>query len=480
VAPASGSAGLVGDLRVANLAMRQDLGYIRILGQSGPPRTAWAGADPSDGALATDMERENHRRSRPLALVSEDAPAYGILAAVRGLSAAGYEPWVAVNGPGTYARRSHSCAGAVTVCHPAAEPDAYCRQLAEAARSLGAAVVLPGTDRALATLSGKEHLFFPDTVLGMGPAEVVLRAMDKSQLAQVGSDVGLSVPPWVVLTEADLTAAEDVEYPAIVKPVRPAGTRGAGDSFSARRLESHSDLLDVIGSHPGQTWLVQPFISGVLEAACGVAWQGRVVCAAQQVADRIYPPDAGISAYARTVAPDPAVQRRVGALIEELGYSGIFQLQLLRTAAGRRYLIDMNLRPYGSLALTIAAGLNLPAIWADLLLGRSSAASARHIGSRERTYRVGVRYRSEERDAGALMTALVRGHWRRVVSGLVPRRGTVHAVFSLRDPLPLLSSVRQLRRAPRLLFEAVTRGEGRASGASAATEQAARETVLAP
>jgi carbamoyl-phosphate synthase large subunit len=421
------------------------------------------------------MERADNSRSPARAIITEDAPAYGVLAAVRGLSAAGYEPWVAVNGPGTYARRSARCAGAVTVCDPAVDPDGYCRQLAEAARSLGAALLLPGTDRALVTLSGKERLFIPDTVLGMGRAEVVLRAMDKAELGRIGAAIGLSVPPSVVVTEEDLTATDDVAYPAIVKPMRPAAINRARSSFSARRLECHADLLDAIGSDPGQQWLVQPFITGELEATCGVAWQGGVVCAARQVADRIYPPDCGISAYARTVAPDPTLARSVGALIEELDYSGIFQVQLLR-AAGRRYLIDLNLRPYGSLALTIAAGLNLPAIWADLLLGRRAARPALRIGARERTYRVGMRYRSEERDAGALVTALVHGDWRRLLSGLVPHRGTVHAVFSVRDPLPLTSSVRQLKRAPQLLVRTLMRRPQR--GASASPEPETRPLTL--
>jgi hypothetical protein len=58
-----------------------------------------------------------------------------------------------------------------------------------------------------------------------------------------------------------------------------------------------------------------------------------------------------------------------------------------------------------------------------------------------------VRYRSEERDARAILAALLRGELRLALRGVVPRRNTVHAVFSLRDPLPLTATFTKASRA---------------------------------
>jgi hypothetical protein len=155
---------------------------------------------------------------------------------------------------------------------------------------------------------------------------------------------------------------------------------------------------------------VQPFHAGRLLAVSGVAWQGELVCAVHQRALRIWPPDCGISAYAETVPRDDAREAAVAALLAGIGWSGVFQAQFLE-ADGSAYLIDLNPRVYGSLALAIAAGANLPAVWADLLLGRPPA-----------LLRLGP---------GGL-------------PGLLPRRRTVHAVWSRRDPAPLLATVRKL------------------------------------
>ena len=61
-------------------------------------------------------------------------------------------------------------------------------------------------------------------------------------------------------------------------------------------------------------------------------------------------------------------------------------------------------------------------------------------------YRVGVRYREEENDVRALSWLLMHGRLREAVAGLVPHRGTVHAVFSGRDPGPVLTTLRKFGR----------------------------------
>jgi hypothetical protein len=80
-----------------------------------------------------------------------------------------------------------------------------------------------------------------------------------------------------------------------------------------------------------------------------------------------------------------------------------------------------------------AAGLNLPAIRASLLLG---------VPLEDDGYRAGVRFRAEAGDARGLLAELGRGNLA-AARDLVPRRNTVHALFSTRDRL---SSWQERRR----------------------------------
>jgi predicted ATP-grasp superfamily ATP-dependent carboligase len=170
-----------------------------------------------------------------------------------------------------------------------------------------------------------------------------------------------------------------------------------------------------------------------------VVWEGRVVCACHQRSVRIWPPRIGSSSYAQTVARDVELEARVSRLLESIGWRGIYGVQFV-FADGRTYAIDLNPRVYGSAALAIAAGHNLPAIWTSLLLEGDA-----DVGD----YEVGVHYRYEEDDLRALLAELRDGNIVGALAGVLPRRRTVHAVFSLRDPLPALEVARKGLRALR-------------------------------
>ena len=107
-------------------------------------------------------------------------------------------------------------------------------------------------------------------------------------------------------------------------------------------------------------------------------------------------------------------------------------------------MIDLNPRFYVSMTLAVAAGLNLPAIWASLLLDLPFETCG---------YRVGVRFRHDQDDPRAILSELRRGRLG-VARDLLPRRRTVHAFFSILDPGPGLRVLRQELRGPRRRPEA--------------------------
>ena len=377
----------------------------------------------------------------PRLLVTEDAPAYGVLAGLRALRSAGDDPWLAVTGRGAYSRRSRARAGVVEVPDPASDRDGYVAALAHAAARLEVAAVLPGTEMGLVALSTARDVFPPGVALGTADADTVRRATDKLELERLAVDAGLATPPTSHITRAEVESGTAIALPAIVKAARtrtPTKENGFVSSF-VRRATTREELLDAVRAVPGDIVLIQPALEGYLTATSGVAWRGEVVAMAHQVARRIFPPQCGITAFAETVTPDPALEAGVSRLIGALGWSGIFQVQFV-SSGGVSYLIDLNPRMYGSLALAVAAGLNLPAIWADLLLGRPPRAGI---------CKVGARFRSEERDLAALGAAMIAADWRTVLDVLRPRRGTTHALGALRDPMPLLMGGRldRIRRA---------------------------------
>lgn len=358
----------------------------------------------------------------------------GTLAAVRGLHAAGYEVWLAVYRSDTYAARSRRCAGVLPVTNPS-DMEAHTRDLAAAAARVRAAAVLPGTEGSLRAVTGRERLFPEGVRVGTCAPEVLDRATDKLLLGQLARDAGLDAPPSFDLSEE--LVPDELPLPAIVKPQRSVTDQGRALRWAwSVRVSSREQLRGLLEGSNGDHRLLQPYISGTLAAVCGVAWGGELVCAVHQASRRIWPPEQGISSYAVTVPANPSRQAGVAALVRAISWSGVFGVQFLIDERGS-YVIDFNPRIYGSMGLAIAAGLNLPAIWADLLLDRPVEPC---------DYRPGVHYRSEEDDYRALARQFRHGDRGEALQGLLPRRRTVHAVFALSDPKPLLTSLEKLRQ----------------------------------
>jgi predicted ATP-grasp superfamily ATP-dependent carboligase len=118
----------------------------------------------------------------------------------------------------------------------------------------------------------------------------------------------------------------------------------------------------------------------------------------------------------------------VGALLVELGWFGLVQLQFIEPPDGAPQLIDFNGRFYGSMALALAAGVNLPALWASVATG--GRVPPRTDG------RPGVRYQHLEGDLQAARAERRGGLTRAMAGCLIYAVRARHSILSLRDPLP--------------------------------------------
>lgn len=380
------------------------------------------------------------RASASPAVIVTDGRYTGVLAAVRALRAGGYRPWVAASDRGARAAWSRAAAGVVRTPDPGVDPDGFTEALVDAAGRHGLNAILPGTERALVLLAERRDAFSPSVALGTCDLDLVDRATDKLLLGDLAAEAGLETPP-TVLRAADGGDFPGMSFPVVVKPARSEmRTPGGGfRHFGTRVAENPESLRRALAALPDARGLVQPFLPGTLVTLNGVAWGGKVLCAVHQRAERLWPPRNGVLAYAVTARADRRLEEAGTKLVGLLGWSGIFNLQFLE-CAGTRFLIDVNPRIYHSLALAVAAGPNLPAMWCDLLLGRTPVVP---LG-----YRVGLRFRAEDEDLRAIVSAVRAGKLRAGASALRPRRRTVHAGFSVRDPLP--AAVTLLRVASRL------------------------------
>ncbi len=177
----------------------------------------------------------------------------------------------------------------------------------------------------------------------------------------------------------------------------------------------------------GGTGLVQRQVEGRVVSFAGVFAGGRLLGEAFSRYHRTWYPRAGNACYSETADAPADLRRRVVALLTDLAWEGLFELELIETAGGRWHAIDMNPRPYGSIALAIGAGANLPSVWCRHLLGDDPDPV---------TATAGVFYRWTDADLRHGWWQWRSGHRAAAAVVLRPRRGVVHAFGRRLDPGP--------------------------------------------
>ncbi len=289
-----------------------------------------------------------------------------MLAAARCLGRAGHEVHVASGGRRSLAGGSRHVRSEHRVPPPDANVHEFVDAVAAAAATTRAEVAIGCGDPELLALSryrDRIHASVP-----LASHERVVRAVDKLSLLTEAAAVGIAVPETVI---ADDRAIDAWRGPAMVKARlhwEPGLQSASGGWASARYVPAGVSPAAAARAvvDAGRSPVLQRPVDGDLIAVAAVRdATGELVAVQEQHATHTWPPGAGISTRAHTVQPEPELVDQVRRLLGRLGWIGMVQLQFLRVAQGPAHLIDLNGRPYGSLALALAAGLPLPALWLD-------------------------------------------------------------------------------------------------------------------
>ncbi len=419
-----------------------------------------------------------------------------MLATCRGLDAAGYEvSAVAFRGLAS-GQWSRHCSDRLRVTDPRADAGRFVADLRRYLERRPCAMLVPGSDFSLFAVSQRREALDGLTRLGLPSHQVVERSFNREVLATAAGRAGLTPAPAVRCATVDeaIAAANQFGYPVLMKSI--STVRDLGDVVLAgpntMRIADESELRAAVPLY-GSAWLVQQMAHGRTLSFGGVMAGGRLIGVAVSQYLRTWPPQAGNVAFSVTIEPPPGLEDSVEALLRDVGWEGMFELELIQDTRGITP-IDLNPRPYGSMALAIASGANLPGLWCDWVLGRDhlpvsaesrSGRFRRTRCGRRRSYRgragrwpaavavpaalaaalwclgdgrglprtplagriqpgvpsraePGRHYRWEDADLRHLLWQLRRRHWRAASRALRPWPRVVHAHFKVSDPLPLL------------------------------------------
>lgn len=238
---------------------------------------------------------------------------------------------------------------------PAGATPGFARHLLACCQEMGVDVVVPTVDAELRALARVRGAFTSAGVqLMMAPDRALRVTLDKLALARFCAGA-VRVPR----TEPFDTAfePESWDYPAVLKPRAGSGSRNITIAQSPADLagEARSPSMIVQEYLPGDEFSIDVFADR----------PGHVVAAVPRLRAKV---DAGISVAGRTVR-DPELERFGAAVAEVTGITYIANVQVRRDQQGRPALLEVNPRAPGSLALTIASGVDMPRLAMDALRG---------------------------------------------------------------------------------------------------------------
>ena len=378
---------------------------------------------------------------QPRVLIT-DASERAALAACRGLSRAGYRVRAAAFESLSVSQWSTSCAERLRVRDPRQDAEGFVADLRTHLERSATVAVIPGSDFSLRAVSRFRSELDGLTRLGLPDHDVVKNSFDRTVLSKAARLAGFADLAAVHVRDRDAAraAVTQIGLPVIVKSI--SSTIDHGIRISAgpdTRLVKDLGSLDLVMAGAQTDRLIQRAEGGRMISAGGVMADGRLIALAVSAYVRTWPPEAGNAAFSVTIDPPTGMPEAAERLLNEIGWQGLFELELIEREDGSLVAIDLNPRPYGSMALAIAAGANLPALWCDWLAGRGMPTERVHA-------RAGCRYRWGEADLRNVAWQVRRTKRLAPTGALLPRSHVTHPHFRRTDPVPALVRVAFLIR----------------------------------
>lgn len=234
--------------------------------------------------------------------------------------------------------------------------------------------VLPQTERACLLLNiHRDEWENAGIAVGCATEGVLARAFDKARSIEIAESCGVNVPRTVVPSSiADVReAAATLTFPCIVKARSShvwTGSTFITDS-GPRYVADPEDLEAVVlGAQQGHRWpLIQEVVPGVGKGAFALFDHGTPVAwfAHERLRD-VRPSGAG-SSLRRSAALDPRVRAPAERLLRAMRWHGPAMVEFRDDGISDPWLMEVNGRFWGSLQLAIAAGVDFPRLWVDLL-----------------------------------------------------------------------------------------------------------------
>ena len=279
---------------------------------------------------------------------------------VRSLGKRGIATYAADFVPRSMSFASRYAKGHFLYPSPFRQPEHFIQRLIDEIDRLRVDVLIPVFEETF--LVAKHIQRFSGRVATVLPEyEKILVAHNKDKWEGVARQLGIPVPSGlgVDALRADSTLLKGLRYPVLIKP------KQGGGAWGIREVASWVELNALLNCErqDGLAWerfFVQEKILGETHCVAMLLNRGKLRAKVAYRQLRDYPASGG-QATARVSVRSPEAEAHLQMLLEMMNWHGVCQADFVVEAATRvPYLIDLNPRLWGSLAQSIASGVDLP------------------------------------------------------------------------------------------------------------------------
>lgn len=241
------------------------------------------------------------------------------------------------------------------------EPTEFVDSIVEFVRAHQIDVVIPVTDWTLGPLSAERQHFSGLCRLAMPSHGAVEFASDKFRTIQLAQEIGIGVPKTQLIRSLDDLSCSGMAFPAVVKDrfsvrwIQHKAVFGSvGYAYSPEDLQRKvADRIEATGDA-----MVQEFVSGLgIGFSCFIAG-GKMFLPFQWLRVREIDPRGSASSARKSIPLDEVLVAQSQQLIMRMGFEGIAMVEYKRTPDGRLVLMEINGRPWGSIGLPVACGID--------------------------------------------------------------------------------------------------------------------------
>ncbi|MGA9508854.1 MAG: ATP-grasp domain-containing protein [Candidatus Sulfotelmatobacter sp.] len=262
-------------------------------------------------------------------------------------------------------------------------PEAFAEALVALVREGRFDLILPAGDPALAALADLYDELSPLLRVGCPLPLSVKRVLNKSLTLETAQSCGIRVPFTCTIANVDGLDAvtPQLRFPVVVKPE----TKGAA-AFRVFYFNTLPELATALANNKWDRVLAQEYCPGVGVGIEILMHKGECVAHFQHRRLKEAPATGGVAILAVAEEPDPALLQSAMNLLRALEWEGVAMVEFrVDRKTGSCVLMEVNGRFWGSVSFPIAAGVDFPFYYWQLLHGEQPNMPIR--------YSVGMRWR---------------------------------------------------------------------------------------